>query len=140
NNAADNYVIELKDVGQSYPDKKDVIKGMSFTVDREPGEDKFVAILGPSGCGKSTVLRYISGLQQPTTGGVFLYGQPVTPQTIVGMVFQKYSSLPWYTVLQNVALGLELQGMDYKTRTQKATEMIEMVGLSDQINKHALYP
>lgn len=136
----DAYTVELKDVCQSYPDKKDVIKDLSLIVDREKGKDKFVAILGASGCGKSTLLRYISGLQVPTSGSVFLHGQNITPETVVGMVFQKYSSLPWYTVLQNVAIGLELQGVDLKTRNQKAMEMLELVGLQEHANKYAQYP
>src|SRR5579871_707475 len=135
-----SYVIELKNVGQSYPDREDVIKDVSFTVDGDKGDNKFVVILGPSGCGKSTLLRYISGLQVPTKGGVFLHGKPITNETIVGMVFQKYSSLPWYTVLENVALGLELQGVPSKERNQRAMEMIKTVDLMGQENKHAHYP
>jgi NitT/TauT family transport system ATP-binding protein len=136
----DNYLIEFKDVCQSYPDKKDVIKGFDLIVDQEPGTDKVIGILGPSGCGKSTILRYLSALQKPTSGGVFIKGEPITDNTVVGMVFQQYSSLPWYTVLENVALGLELRGVPLKERTEKAMEMIKLVGLEGHEKKRALSP
>jgi len=69
----------------------------------------FKVILGPSGCGKSTLLRYIAGLQIPTIGEVFINEEPRNKNHHVGMVFQKYSSFPWRSVLQNVYYGLEIQ-------------------------------
>jgi len=135
----DFYQLELKDITQSYGDKI-VIKDLDLIVDQKPGTDKVVGVVGPSGCGKSTVLRYFAGLQKPTSGGVFVKGQQVSDQTVVGMVFQQYSSLPWYTVLQNVALGLELHGVPKKEREEKAMEMIKLVGLEGHEQKHALYP
>ena len=134
-------IIELKNIYQSYDDDKVVIlKDYNLLIEDKPNQGQFVCILGVSGCGKSTVLRYIAGLQQPTKGEVLLNGKPRTEQDRVGMVFQKYSSMPWLTVLENVALGLKYQGVDKKERQDKAREMIKKVGLEGHENKYAQYP
>lgn len=131
-------IIELKNISQSYGDKQ-IIKDLNLSiVDKPKGE--IVAILGPSGCGKSTLLRYVSGLQIPTTGDVLLHDKARTEDDRVGMVFQKYSSLPWRTVLENVELGLELNGTDAKTRREHALAILELVELSEHANKYAQYP
>ncbi|MCL4112362.1 UNVERIFIED_CONTAM: hypothetical protein GTU68_039653 [Idotea baltica] len=83
-----------------------------------------------SGSGKSTLLRYIAGLQDPTEGSVLINGKSVHDGERVSMVFQQYSSLPWMTVLENVALALRYQAM----------EIIELVGLAGHENKFAQYP
>lgn len=70
-------------------------------------------------CGKSTLLRYIAQLQKPTAGEVLMYGRPITQADRVGMVFQQYSSFPWLTVLENVALGLTYKGVSAKERSQE---------------------
>ncbi len=118
-------IVGLKDIQQSYDNGKTVVlKDFNLLIEDKPNQGQFVVILGASGCGKSTVLRYVSGLQQPTSGEVNLYGVPRKESDRVGMVFQKYSSLPWLTVLENVALGLYYQGMPKKEREEKAREMI----------------
>jgi NitT/TauT family transport system ATP-binding protein len=133
-------IIELKNVSQSYgPDKK-IIKDLNYTIYDKPKQGQFVVILGQSGCGKSTILRYVSGLQKPSEGEVLLYGKPRTELDRVGMVFQKYSSLPWLSVLENVELGLKFKGVDPKTRKERAMQMIEMVELQDHATKFAQYP
>jgi len=93
-----------------------------------------------SGCGKSTVLRYIAGLQKPTEGEVLIHGQPKTDDQRVSMVFQQYSSLPWMSVLDNVALALKFKGVEKKERIARAMEMIEMVGLKGHEHKYCQYP
>jgi NitT/TauT family transport system ATP-binding protein len=132
-------IIELKDVSQSYGDKQ-VIKGLNFKANQQDGQSLIVAVLGPSGCGKSTLLRYVSGLQTPTTGEVNLNGQPRNENDRVGMVFQKYSSLPWRTVLENVEMGLEYQNASAKDRKERALEMLQLVELEEHANKFAQYP
>lgn len=132
-------VIELKKVGQSYGDKE-IIKGLNFVANQQDGQSLIIAVLGPSGCGKSTLLRYISGLQSPTSGEVCLNGQIRNENDRVGMVFQKYSSLPWRTVLENVEMGLEYQNASAKDRRERAMEMLELVELAEHANKFAQYP
>lgn len=134
-------IIELKNVSQSYNDGKiQVIKDLNMEILDKPAQGQFAILLGMSGCGKSTLLRYIAGLQKPTSGTVLLNGKPVGPDNRASMVFQEYSSLPWMTVLDNVALPLKFKGIDQKERNAQAMEMIEMVGLKGQENKYAIYP
>lgn len=134
-------IIELRDIGQSYDGGKTwIIKGLDLLIEDKPDQGQFIVILGASGSGKSTLLRYIAGLQKPTEGTVLIKGQPVSDKQRVSMVFQQYSSLPWMTVLDNVALALEYQGMPKKEKFAKAMEMIELVGLAGHEKKYAQYP
>jgi NitT/TauT family transport system ATP-binding protein len=134
-------IIELRNIDQSYDGGKNfIIKGLEFLVEDKPAQGQFVVILGASGAGKSTVLRYIAGLQRPTNGTVLVKGKPLDEAPRVGMVFQQYSSLPWRTVLENVALPLEYQGVPKAERLERAKEMIELVGLAGHEDKFAQYP
>ncbi len=134
-------ILELRKVSQTYDGGKSwVIKDLDLLVEDKPGVGQFLVVLGLSGCGKSTLLRYLSGLQKPTSGEVLVDGAPLTHAVRIGMVFQQYSSLPWLTVLENVALGLTLQGIGGKERKDRAMEMLELVGLADHRNKFAKYP
>jgi NitT/TauT family transport system ATP-binding protein len=93
-------------------------------------ENEIVALLGRSGCGKSTLLRVIAGLMQPTSGKVMIEGQPVVqPARQVAMVFQSFALFPWLTVLENVELGLEAQGIDLDERRRRALAAIDLIGL-----------
>ncbi len=134
-------IIELKKVCQSYDGNKSfVIKDFDLLIEDKPKQGQFVVVLGESGCGKSTVLRYIAGLQEPTSGEVLINSKPRNPDEPISMVFQQYSSLPWMNVLDNVMLPLKFKGENTKSAREKAVEMIEKVGLEDHMNKYALYP
>ena len=134
-------IIELKKVTQTYDNGKiEVIKDMDLLIEDAPERGQFVVLLGPSGCGKSTVLRYIAGLQKPTSGEILLYGEARKDDDRIGMVFQQYSSFPWMTVRENVALGLKYRGVSKKERLEKADEMLQVVGLEGHGNKFAQYP
>jgi NitT/TauT family transport system ATP-binding protein len=96
----------------------------------EIGDGEFVSIVGPSGCGKSTFLKIVAGLLSPTDGEVLVDGRPISgPSPDRAMVFQDSSLFPWYTVVQNVAYGLDCQGVPAKEAAQRVTPLIEMVGL-----------
>jgi NitT/TauT family transport system ATP-binding protein len=93
-----------------------------------PGE--FVALLGPSGCGKSTLLRLVAGLEPPRAGTLHEDSVAITrpyPSRVV--VFQDPTLFPWRTVWDNIALGLEAQGI-LKTQRHRVDAAIELVGLS----------
>lgn len=138
--ARDN-IIELKNISQSYDGGKTwIIRNLDLLIEDKPDQGQFVVLLGASGSGKSTLLRYIAGLQKPTEGEVLIKGTPVSDKSRVSMVFQEYSSLPWMTVLDNVALALSYEGMSKKDRYAKAMEMIHLVGLDGQEKKYAQYP
>lgn len=93
-------------------------------------EGEIVAILGKSGSGKSTLMRILAGLAQPTAGNVFYRGKPVQgPVRGISMVFQTFALMPWLTVLQNVELGLEAQGVPRIERRERALKAIDTIGL-----------
>lgn len=140
-NAALNNIIELRNVGQSYDNGQSwIIKDFNLVIEDKPNQGQFVIILGMSGCGKSTILRYIAGLQKPTEGEILIHGKPLDDKNRISMVFQQYSSLPWMTVLDNVALALQFQGVSKKEREERAMEMIKIVGLEGHEKKYAMYP
>jgi len=134
-------IIELRGIGQSYDGGQNwIIKDLDFIVESKPDQGQFVIVMGMSGSGKSTMLRYIAGLQDPTEGKVLVKDKPVGKDNRVSMVFQQYSSLPWMTVLENVALGLKFKGVNKKERDEKAMELIQLVGLEGHEHKFAQYP
>ena len=94
----------------------------------EPGE--FVALLGPSGCGKSTLLRLVAGLDKPRTGSLREDEARITrPHPSRVVVFQDPTLFPWRSVWDNVALGLEAQGI-LKSQRQRVDDALDLVGLS----------
>jgi NitT/TauT family transport system ATP-binding protein len=93
-------------------------------------ENEIVALLGRSGSGKSTFLRIVAGLLQPTRGNVTIEGKPVDgPAWQVAMVFQTFALFPWLTVLENVEIGLEAQGVTPDLRHKRALAAIDLIGL-----------
>lgn len=93
-------------------------------------EGEIIALLGKSGSGKSTLLRIIAGLTRPSAGEVLYRGHSVRgPVKELSMVFQSFALFPWLTVLQNVELGLEAQGVSRSVRRARALEAIDVIGL-----------
>ncbi|HNZ13636.1 MAG TPA: ABC transporter ATP-binding protein, partial [Anaerolineaceae bacterium] len=100
----------------------DVLTDISFGLEAQ----EFVAVLGPSGSGKSTLLRVLAGLLPPTAGSAeFCSDLPIR----VGLVFQQANLMPWRTVLENITLPLELQGVPVETACVRAREWVAQVGL-----------
>lgn len=125
-----NVLLKIDQVKHSFhkPDGQDllVLNDINF----EMYENEIVALLGKSGGGKSTLLRIIAGLIPATSGSVQYRGQPVKrPVKGIAMVFQNFALLPWLTVLQNVELGLEAQGIPKKERQARALKAIDTIGL-----------
>ncbi len=99
-------------------------------VNLEIRQSEFVMIVGPSGCGKTTLINIIGGLDQQTSGDVFLDGRMISgPGADRGMVFQGYSLFPWLTVLKNVEFGLKMKGIPSAHRERTARKYIRLVGL-----------
>lgn len=140
-------VVEFNGVTKTFnagtPQTYTAIRDVTFAVPDRPDRGEFVAILGPSGCGKSTVLRLIAGLRPhhpPSQGTVLVDGQPVAgPGADRGVVFQDYTSFDNRTVLDNVAFGLECQGVAKGERHDKARSWIEKVGLDVERDQYK-YP
>jgi NitT/TauT family transport system ATP-binding protein len=97
------------------------------TFDVADGE--FVSIVGPSGCGKTTLLRIIAGLLPAAAGAIHFRGEGGSARD-TGLVFQEHGVFPWMTVVDNVAFGLEMQGVPPDERRARARSFIDRVGLS----------
>jgi putative spermidine/putrescine transport system ATP-binding protein len=128
--------VELNELTRVYGTVK-ALDGLTLHI--EPGE--LVALLGPSGCGKTTALRILAGLDEATSGTVFVGGQNVSNvpanKRDMGMVFQAYSLFPHLTVLDNVAFGLKMRGKAKSDRISRAADMLDLVGLSAHKHKYA---
>jgi NitT/TauT family transport system ATP-binding protein len=102
-------------------------------------EREFVTVVGPSGCGKSTLLKVLSGLLSATRGSIRLAGTPVDrPRKDIGIVFQNPVLLPWRTVLDNVMLPAEVQGLPVDASRKRARDLLAMVGLAEFENKYPM--
>jgi NitT/TauT family transport system ATP-binding protein len=119
--------IALRGVSRVFDGGVEAVRAMDLDI----AGGEFLAMIGPSGCGKSTLLRMIAGLDRPTAGTI----AGVDPKHIA-FVFQDAHLLPWRNVLRNVALPLELRGVDKSQRTEAAMAAIEQVGLSDAIKRY----
>lgn len=136
-------VVVFKNVTKSFGQglqAKVALHDVSFTVEDLPDTGELIAIVGPSGCGKSTVLRMIAGLKPhfpATSGHIQVFGQPIAkPGADRGMVDQKYSLMPHLTVVENIAFGLRLRGMDRKERRDRAMDWSKKVGLEGCEDKY----
>jgi iron(III) transport system ATP-binding protein len=133
----DTLLLEVAKISQSYS-KKIVVNNLSFGLNK----GAIGCLLGPSGCGKTTVLRCIAGFEPVVEGEVLLNGVRVSSsgfslrpeQRHIGMVFQDYALFPHLTVISNIIFGLHY--MSRKERSERAAEMIEIVGLKDVINNY----
>ncbi|MDN0076772.1 ABC transporter ATP-binding protein [Crenobacter sp. SG2303] len=121
--------VQFQDVSRVF-DKVRAVDGISLSIE----EGEFFSMLGPSGSGKTTSLRLIAGFEQPSSGSIKIFGQEaagVPPfQRDVNTVFQDYALFPHMSVLDNVAYGLMVKGVDKKTRRERAEAMLDMVKLA----------
>jgi len=135
------YKISIHNVSRTFRSPKgesiEALKDINLEVEdafspagRDIGE--FRVLLGPSGCGKSTLLRMVAGLDRPDTGEILVNGQPVQgPGKDRGMVFQKYTSLPWLTVKENIGYGLKINGVPPEQRKETVEHLLKAVGLTE---------
>lgn len=99
-------------------------------VDLYADDGEFVSLIGPSGCGKSTLLNIIAGLDHPSSGALYLNGRRVEQRLgTVGYMQQKDLLLPWRTALDNIILGLEVQGVSRRLARRRALALMEQFGL-----------
>ncbi len=99
----------------------------------------FVSLIGPSGCGKSTLLRLIADLDQASSGTLEIFGKTARRARIdqdYGIAFQQSGLLPWRTVAANISLPLELNGTSRIERAARVSELADLVGLSDFVDRY----
>ncbi|MBY6196271.1 ABC transporter ATP-binding protein [Vibrio hangzhouensis] len=137
--------IEIKQLNKTYnPDSEYPVHAVQdLTLTIEQGE--FVAIMGPSGSGKTTILNMLGGIDTPTSGEVWIEGKDICQlsekQLIafrrdnIGFIFQDYSLLPVLTAQENVEFVMQLQGRSEAECQQRAGELLEQVGLTQQKDK-----
>jgi len=125
-----NKLLELRNINKTFKTSEGqsllVLDKINFTMNK--GE--IVALIGKSGSGKSTLLRIAAGLVSPSNGDVIYCNQVVNePVPGIAMVFQSFALMPWLSVLENVELGLEAQGIPSKERRTRALKAIDTIGL-----------
>src|SRR6195952_5346991 len=136
-------VIEISDVWKLHKLGDEVVKALvAAELQVMPGE--FVCLMGPSGSGKSTLLNIIGGLDRPTKGSVTIAGKDTGQLTesqfaalrhdTIGFIFQSYNLIPFLSAVENVELPLMFEPYDRKSLRKRATELLELVGLSHRIN------
>ncbi len=135
--------LQARNLWQQYGDQI-VLERLNLSI----AQGEFCTLVGASGCGKSTFLRILLGQERPSRGEILLDGQPLAaePDASRGIVFQRYSVFPHLTVLDNVALGLELPaapllgrlfGARKRAAREQAAALLERVGLGHALDKYA---
>ena len=124
-----NDFLVLKNVTKAFG-KSVVIDDLDLTIKR----GTMVTLLGPSGCGKTTILRLVAGLENPTSGQIFIDGEDVTKSSIqnrdICIVFQSYALFPHMSIGDNVGYGLRMQNVGKEERKQRVKEALELVDLA----------
>ena len=102
-----NTAIQIQGVSKAFTTNEGPLVAFG-PADLDIKEGEFVSLLGPSGCGKSTLLMMLAGLEEPSSGKIFLNQTPVqSPRNDIGVMFQESTLVPWRTVLGNIELQLE---------------------------------
>ncbi len=137
-------MLQLKNIVKDYVSGDTTVKALKG-IDITFRDSEFVSILGQSGCGKTTLLNIIGGLDQYTSGDLIINGKSTKKYKdsdwdtyrnhTIGFVFQSYNLIPHQSVLSNVELALTLSGVSKAERRKRAIEVLEKVGLGDQIHK-----
>ncbi|MBP1751820.1 MAG: peptide transporter ATP-binding protein [Geobacteraceae bacterium] len=134
-------MIEVCNAGKTYRQGTREVRALR-NVSLDIGRGEFLSIMGPSGSGKSTLLNLIGGLDQPTTGEIFIDGRPLhgipddeltlIRRRSIGFVFQFFNLLPILTAVENVSLPLLLEGIPLAKIRPQAFQLLERVGLGER--------
>lgn len=126
--------IQLKNVTKKFGDQM-VIDDLNLSIE----DGSFTVLVGPSGCGKSTTLRMITGLDEPTSGDIYIDGKKINDLTPgkrdIAMVFQNYALYPTMTVRENIEFGLENKKVPKEERKKRVQEICEIVGLTQYLDR-----
>jgi NitT/TauT family transport system ATP-binding protein len=122
--------IRASGVEKTYRSREDDVRALA-DVNLEVYDSEFFCLLGPSGCGKSTFLRLLSGLLELDAGEIDINADDADGRPATSLVFQEKGIFPWKSVLDNVAFGLKMRGVDKQRRYEIAREYIQKVNLSE---------
>lgn len=134
-------MITFENVTKKFPDGTEALKGVSVTIPT----NQLTAIIGPSGCGKTTFMRMINRLEAPTSGEIFIDGEPIAERDeidlrrSIGYVIQRIGLIPHMTIEQNIALVPELLNWDRQQIHERVDELLRMVELDPAVFKER-YP
>ncbi len=137
-----NVAVELRDVCKSFAKDRHQDFLVVDHINLEIREGEFFSLLGPSGCGKTTSLRMIAGFENPSSGEIYIHGEPMGDRPPfhrpVNTVFQNYALFPHLTVSQNVAFGLEMENLpkaEIQHRVAEVLEQVQLEGLAKRYPK-----
>jgi NitT/TauT family transport system ATP-binding protein len=122
--------LEISGLAKVFPGRDGGAVEVFRDLDLAAERGQFLSLLGPSGCGKTTLLRIVAGLESASAGAVRLGGTPLAGcDPRVGLVFQEYALFPWRTLLDNIAVGLEIRGVPAPERRTAARRYVAAFGL-----------
>jgi len=122
--------LRLSGVSRSFPTPRGTLVALE-NINLEVSEGEFLCLVGPSGCGKSTLLNLMAGLDQPTSGEIWMDGRRIKgPGTDRLVIFQELGLFPWLTVQENVEFGLRMQGLPKRERRARSQQYLRLVHLS----------
>lgn len=121
--------VSISGVGKTYRSPRGAVPAL-VDIDLDIAHGEFISVVGPSGCGKSTLLKLVAGLEEASMGTLSIGGRPLKgPPDNLGVVFQRDVLLDWRTILDNVLLTVELQGLPRARYKDKATTLLQRFGL-----------
>ncbi len=136
-------VVSVRDVSRVYGSGNTAVHALNG-VNLEVGSRMLVAVTGRSGSGKTTLLNLIGGLDNPTSGRIYVQGRDITDLSederthlrrhTLGFIFQSFALLPTLSALENVALALHIAGVGPRERDRRAREVLELVGLGGRLD------
>jgi NitT/TauT family transport system ATP-binding protein len=125
-----------KGVGLVYPTRDGEVAALE-NVSFDLRDQEFLCIIGPSGCGKSTLLKIVAGLLSPTSGEIIFRRGPENGRPSNSLVFQEHGVFPWMSVLDNAAIGLEMQGVPKRERHERARAFLQPFGLGQFASRYS---
>ena len=136
-------MFQLNDVTKMYERRGQTVMALNKT-SLSIGSNEFIALVGPSGSGKTTMLSLLGGMMAPTSGKVLFAGKSLYDRSLVertrlrlkslGFVFQSFNLVPWLSAVENVKVPLSLAGVSTSVQRNRATELLNRVGLSDRMH------
>ena len=127
--------ISLRHINKIYDNHIQAVYDFNLDIDK----NEFIVFVGPSGCGKSTTLRMIAGLEDITSGDLYIdgvYSNDLTPkERDISMVFQSYALFPNMTVYENIAFGLKINHTEKKELDERVRKAAEILQLSDYLDR-----